>query len=189
MYAAAFLPIADITCQEAHSAVFRQFRGERREERVEVGPRLLRAGDRVRPFHVVPQGIGVENEPGPGHDVGPVAGFVLLQQPDLLVLLAQKPTERGVDPPAEPLLDAILGKVPRPERDGCEPPEGRVDAPEVPEVGLPAFRGDEIRDLPVLRLVAREEFQPGHRAFPERRSPETAIPIAEIDASLQNTRV
>ena len=49
------------------------------------------------------------------------------------------------------------------QRQRNQPPQGRIDAPEVPEVCLPALQVNELRDLTVRRLMCRQRVQPCRR--------------------------
>ena len=61
------------------------------EEPVEILARPRRVVDAKEPLHEIPQCIRIENEAGARHDVGLVAGLILLQQIEALMLLRQEP--------------------------------------------------------------------------------------------------
>ena len=79
--------------------------------------------------------------------------------------------------------DAALREplVEQSERD--EPPQSRVDAAQVPEIGFAPVRRDELRDLAVRRLIRRERLEARYGARSSVRFPETAMPSAQIAAS------
>ena len=133
---------------------------------VEMVARRLGIGHRVTALHLVPQGVGVEHIPRARHDIGPVAGLVLLQQPEALVLLRQQPADRALDPglPAPGRHAARAAHVVH--RD--QPPQGRIDAAEVPEVGVAAFGVDILRDLAIGRLLRDQRLEARHRALLQR---------------------
>src|SRR6187401_55996 len=54
---------------------------------------------------------------------------------------------------------AALGEPLIEQRERDEPPERRVDAAQVPEIRLPALGGDELWDLAVRCLIARERLE------------------------------
>src|SRR5262245_15883830 len=108
------------------------------EQPVEARAGLRRSRQIEKSFDAIPECVRVEHEARPRHDVGPIAGLVLLQQVEALMLLRAEPLQRERDfgsvtaqqtalPPElrEPLVDES-------ERD--EPPERRVDAAQVPEI-------------------------------------------------------
>ena len=99
--------------------------------------------------------------PGARHDVGPVAGLVLLQQEESLVLLGLEPLERLGDARRQPAAQPPGGAAPLEEVERDQPPKRGVDAAEVPEVGLPAAHVDELGDLAVAGLVLGEGQQSG----------------------------
>jgi len=110
---------------------------------------VLDSPEAVQALHEVPQRVRVEHEPRARHDVGPVARLVLLEEKEALVLLGLQPSDRAFDLRGKPPLQAQ-------GRDGDQPPQRRVDAAEVPEIGLTAPRIDELGDLAVRRLVRGE---------------------------------
>src|ERR1700730_18829375 len=98
--------------------------------------RLFRALDAVEPLHEIPQGVRIEDDPRARHDVGPVAGFVLLQQEETLMLLRQQPLNRELDalrmlPPQSAGTAAPIEKGQR-----NQPPQCRIDTPQIPEIRL-----------------------------------------------------
>src|SRR6185437_14513708 len=92
-------PAQDVLVEKARAAVFREARGEGVEKTVEVVARLLAAIQPVAALDGIPQRVGIEHESRPRHDVGPVAGLVLLQQKEALMLLREKPLQRKLRSP------------------------------------------------------------------------------------------
>lgn len=154
-------PLADVIRHPPHPLGRRERLGEGVEELAGALAGLSGPGESVELLDPEPEGVGVEDKAGAGHDVGPVAGFVLLQQPPGGVLLAGKPAEAPFDlrrelcaeiAPRHPFVEAVKGD---------EPPEGGVDAAGVPEIDLPRIGADEVGDLSVGRLPPSEGQQPG----------------------------
>src|SRR5664279_5016446 len=108
----------------------------------------------VQALYLVPQGVGIEDEPRARHDVRPVAGFVLLQQKEALMLLCQQPLQSEGNvlriAPTQPPRSAA--PIENPQRD--QPPQGRIDAPQVPEIGLLLLHIHELRNLSVRCLMS-----------------------------------
>src|SRR5258708_8694403 len=131
------------------------------EESVEILVRLLRVPDAVEPLHEIPQCVRIENEPRARHDVGPVAGLVLLQKEETLMLLCQQPLNRELDAlrilPTQPAGTAA--PIEKGERN--QPPQCRIDAPQIPEIRLLPLHVHELRNLSVRRLVFRQGVQTG----------------------------
>src|SRR5580704_10461991 len=67
------------------------------KESVEVVERRHLVLEAIQLLHEVPERVRVQHEPRARHDVGPVAGLVLLQQKESLVLLGQQPLQGQVD--------------------------------------------------------------------------------------------
>src|SRR5579883_924671 len=65
--------------EEARAAVGREARREGMEQAVEAVASLLGVIESVATLDGIPQRVGIEHEPGPRHDVRPVAGLILLQ--------------------------------------------------------------------------------------------------------------
>ena len=93
---------ARVVAQQARAVVLGQVALERVEQVVEVVARRLGVGQRVAALDLVPQRVAVQHVARARHDVGPVAGLVLLQQPEALVLLRQQPGDARARPPAPP---------------------------------------------------------------------------------------
>ena len=130
---------ACIVPKQPGAVVLGQVPPERVEQVIEVMARHLAVGQREASLDLVPQRVAVEHVARARHDVGPVAGLVLLQQPEVLVLLRQQPADGARD---------RIGASAR--RDGAvaphvvhrdQPPQRRVDAAEIPEVGVAPLRG------------------------------------------------
>ncbi len=127
------------------------------KQAVEVGAGVRGAIQAVTALDGVPQRVGVEDETRARHDIGPIAGLVLLQQEEALVLLGEQPLQGELDsarvvarhrPCAEPSLRAAVEEVA-----GQQPPERGIDAAQVPEIGFAGARLDELRDLAVRGLM------------------------------------
>ena len=78
------------------------------------------------------------------------------------IAFAMSPRQR---PRAADAVDAV-------ERD--QPPQRRVDAAEIPEVRLAPAHVDELRHLPVGRLMRRERLESGRRCVARAPDPRTA---------------
>ena len=113
------------------------------EQVVEVGARRRGVRQPEEALHAIPERIGVEHEARARHDVGPVAGLVLLQQEEALVLLRAEPAQAR----ARPRVDNGASSRASPSRlpsvlveqgEGDQPPQRGVDAAQVPEVGFAA---------------------------------------------------
>src|ERR1700756_3836518 len=64
---------------------------------VEIGARLGGVAQAIQTLDEIPERIGIEHEPGAGHDVGPVTRLVLLEKEEALVLLREQPLEGELD--------------------------------------------------------------------------------------------
>src|SRR6185437_13633238 len=126
------------------------------EKAVEVVAGFLGVIQPIAALDGIPQGVGVEHEARPRHDVGPVAGLVLLQEEEALMLLGEKPLQRQLDSAragarplscAEPSRAGVrrpksllrLCLVPRrraalEEIEREQPPQGGVDTAEIPKI-------------------------------------------------------
>jgi hypothetical protein len=67
------------------------------EQSIEAFPGLPRIRYSVEPLHVIPKRIRVQHESGPGHDVRPIARFILLKKKEALMLLSKQPLKRELD--------------------------------------------------------------------------------------------
>src|SRR5579859_6487945 len=123
------------------------------EQPVEVLMCLPGMCDSVEPLDEIPQCVGIEYEARTRHDVRPVAGLVLLQQPESLMLLRQQPLNGKSDALRVPPPQSACASSTIQERQGNQPPQRRIDASEIPEVRLLPLRIDELRDLSVRRLM------------------------------------
>ncbi len=120
-------------------------------------------------LHAVPQRVRVQHAARARHDVGPVARLVLLQQEKAPVLLRQQPLQRAPDVRLPALVRDRTPAAQMVDRD--QPPQRRIDAAQVPEVRVPAFGIDVLRDLAIRRLRLRERVETDDRAYFERRHP------------------
>src|SRR5690606_38372962 len=133
----------------------------------------------VEALHEIPQRVRVQHEPRARHDVGPIARLILLQQTKTLMFLREQPAERPLDARPQAASEAWMRAEPVETIDRDEPPQRRVDAADVPEIGF-ARRGiDELRDLPVRSLMLAERLDAGGCAALEiavarKRHPERA---------------
>src|SRR5690606_38993737 len=118
----------------------------------------------VETLHEIPQRVRVEHETGPRHDVRPIARLVLLQQAETLMLLREQPAERPLDVGAQAASEPRMRAEPVETVDRDEPPQRRVDAADVPEIRLARHGVDELRYLPVRRLMLGERIDAGGRA-------------------------
>ncbi len=129
------------------------------EKSVEILVRLRSMLDAVEALHEVPQGVRIQHESRSRHDVGPVAGLVLLQQKETLMLLRQQPLNRQLDTlgilPPQPAGTA----APIQECQRNQPPQSRIDAPQIPEIRFLPLQVNEFRNLSVRRLVFRQSVQ------------------------------
>ena len=82
------------------------------------------------------------------------------------MLLRGEPRERAPDLAGEPPPQARSAPLAIDEVEADQPPQRRIDAAEVPEVGLLSREVHELRNLAVGRLVAGQRLEPGlRRAF------------------------
>src|SRR5262245_54056467 len=118
------------------------------EQPVEARARRRGVRQIEQPFDAIPERIRVQHESRPRHDVSPIAGLVLLQQVEALVLLSTEPLERERDlasmaaqqaAPAAALRETLVE-----QRECDEPPERCVDTAQVPEIGFAAVGCDEL---------------------------------------------
>jgi hypothetical protein len=79
-----------------------------------------------------------------------------LQEEEALVLLREQPLEGEFD-----ALRVAFAQIEICQ--GDQPPQRRVDATQVPEVGLALLQVDELRDLPIRGLVPGQRVQAGRR--------------------------
>ncbi len=86
-----------VVIQQPCAPILREPRGERMEQPVEIVQRLRRMLQSVQLLHEIPERVRVEHESRARHDVGPVAGLVLLQEEEALVLLRQQPLQGEPD--------------------------------------------------------------------------------------------
>src|SRR5260370_22024855 len=101
----------------------------------------------------------IENEPCARSDVGQGAGLVLLKEEETLLPLRQQPLNRE--------LDALRILPPQPtgtaapiEKSQCnQPPQCRIDTPQIPEISLLPLQIHELRNLSVRCLVFRQCVQ------------------------------
>ena len=101
-----------VVVEQARAAIFREPGREWMEQAVEVGSSRRGVRQPEESFHAIPERIRVQHEPRPRHDVGPVAGLVLLQQKESLMLLRAEPAKRKRD------LAPITAEQPRVVRRG-----------------------------------------------------------------------
>ena len=181
-------PVAHVVGEQSRTPILGDAGRERVEELVEVASRLRGMGEPVLLLDQVPERVRVEDEAGARHDVRPVARLVLLQQVEPLMLLALEPDDRRLDRWRERIAKRVLRIVPIEPGDRDQPPQRRVDAAEIPEVGLVAIDVDELGDLPVARLVTGERHaSPFAASRASVASPLSAMPIAQTAASRPNT--
>lgn len=67
-----------VVIEQPGALVFRHARRERMEQSVEVIVGFSTMPDAEQLFHVVPQRVRIQHESRPRHDIGPIAGLVLL---------------------------------------------------------------------------------------------------------------
>src|SRR5260370_40656575 len=103
------------------------------EQPVEVLTGLSCMRDSVEPLDENATRVGIENEPRSRHDVGPIAGLVLLQEIETLMLLRQQPLNGKSDAFRVPPPQSAGAPAAIQERQGYQPPQGRIDASEIPE--------------------------------------------------------
>ena len=137
------------------------------EEAVEVGARFRGAIQPVAALDGIPQRVAVEHEARARHDVGPVAGLVLLQQEEPLMLLGEEPLQR--QPNAARATRAGRRRAALEEIEREQPPERRVDAAEIPEVGFARPLLDELRDLAIGCLMLAQCLEAGRGRALEQR--------------------
>ncbi len=156
-----------IVLQQPGAVVLGQVALEGVEEVVEMVLRVLRLAEREAALDVEPQGIGVEHVARARHDVRPVAGLVLLQQPEMLVLLREQPADGTLDAvrPAAGAHRAVAAHVVH--RD--QPPERGIDAAQVPEIRIASFRIDVFGNLAVGGLLRGQGIEAGHGALLQGR--------------------
>src|SRR5690606_11534603 len=80
------------------------------------------------------------------------------------MLLREQPAERPLDVSAETLGEPGMGAEAVEPIDRDEPPQRRVDTAHVPEIRLARLEVDELRDLPVSRLMLGERLDGARRA-------------------------
>jgi len=81
------------------------------------------------------------------------------------MLLAAQPRESALDFHREAHAENRLSS-PRVEKtQGDQPPQGGIDAAEIPEVGLSTLDVHKLGDLAVLRLMSSQSFKAGCRAL------------------------
>ena len=86
-----------VLVEQARAPVFGEPRREGMEQAVEVRARRCGVRQAEEPFHAIPERVRVQHEARARHDVGPVAGLVLLEQIEALMLLRAEPVKRQRD--------------------------------------------------------------------------------------------
>jgi hypothetical protein len=146
-------------CEQLQTAVSRHVVRKRVEQMVEMVTRLFRPRQSVSLLDVIPQGIGVKHESGARHDVGPVAGLVLLQQMQPWMFLALQPGDGAPHVRLQLLFQCRIRGMPGDEIHRHQPPQGGVDAAHVPEIRLVPFDVDILGNLAVFGLMPRQRQQ------------------------------
>src|SRR6185503_17188938 len=86
-----------VLVQQACAPVLRDAGRERVEKTVEARARLGRFRQVEEPLDAIPESVRVQHEARARHDVGPIAGLVLLEQIEALMLLRAEPLQRERD--------------------------------------------------------------------------------------------
>jgi hypothetical protein len=139
------------------------------EQRIEVMMGFVPPRQLVQALHAIPQRVAVQHEARARHDVGPVACLVLLEQEEALVLLRHQPLDRPFDVWLPAIANRTVRARPAHVIDRDQPPQGCIDATDVPEVGPGAIGLDVLGDLSVRRLPGGERVEARDRAEFERR--------------------
>src|SRR4051794_32022545 len=113
--------------EQTDAALLRHRVAAREKEQVDIIPGDTVSGKVIEGFDPIPECIGMKHEAGPGHNIGPVACFILLQEIPALVLLALQPANC-----LRQLRRQLSGKLISRNSsikkiDGNEPPEGGID--------------------------------------------------------------
>ena len=179
---------ARVVPQQPRAMVLGQVVLERIEQVVEVMVRHLGRGEAVASLDVVPERIGVEHVARTRHDVRPVAGLVLLQQPEVLVLLraaassiARLTSWPQREPPTRPCRRTWSTAISHHKVASMQP--------RYQKSASCALRIDVLRDLPVVGLLCRQRVEARHRGLLERGMPLPHIAITQMAASRPKMRV
>src|SRR5688572_3708099 len=108
------------------------------KQTVEVCARRGSVRQREEPFHAIPKRVRIQHETRARHDVGPIAGLVLLEQMEALMLLSAEPLEsqRYLAPVTAQQAAPALREPLVEQRERDEPPQRRIDAPQIPKIGF-----------------------------------------------------
>ena len=145
-----------IVIEQSGPAILGKIRRERMKQSIEIVQRLGRSPEAVELLHEIPQSVCVEHESRARHDVRPVAGFILLQQKEALMLLRRQPLNRELDARGISPPQPARTLLPIQQRHRDQPPQGRIDAPQIPEIRLLTLQVHEFGNLSVGRLVPRQ---------------------------------
>ena len=102
-----------VIVQQPRAPIFGERGRERMEQAVEVRARGRRVRQREEALHVIPERVRVQHEARARHDVRPVAGLVLLEQEEALMLLREQPLQRQRDLASVAAQQAARGRAAR----------------------------------------------------------------------------